>query len=433
MAQSFLTTENHSNIGAFRQVTPGSVGVVVGAGSVGLISGALLAQNHESVHFYESGSEIGGATRDFSGTGKKIFYAGPQYLLPGYLPVGYDYRQLHSFEHRYGSLTNIGDAWIFKKDFAGPAFPASWIDFEHSSAAEPVDWDTQSLQARLSLYPPPIEENLVGFMKRFLPAASFDAVSGSNASILGIGRVATEKHEEEVVQRKQSSCLWDQLYGAKRSSLGMTFETAAVPKLGFSLFWPDFLEQIKASTRVSLRKRTKINTPYALQETASKEANTKLWAGDPRFPVRHFTKYRLDSLTHKKYLTGIYLSKYDGPSLPYYLNIFSAKGKITRIYVYELQDEVRITLESCAPFADAHELRAEVLPLLDSASIRVDAPVQVLARAEARQYFPMTIWDSKLIRQATQRMGKHGWLESGMDLYDRGSRIRLIKEAIDFQ
>lgn len=293
-----MTAENQSKSGSSREdPSPSSIGVVVGAGSVGLLLGALLVSRHKSLHFYESQSEIVGATRDFAGTGNKIFYAGPQYLLPSYLPVGYDYSGLTTSEHHYGSLSNIDYAWFFKKDFAGPAFPDSWIDLDESSVAEPVDWDTQSLRARLSLYPQPIEEKLVGFTKRFLPAASFNSVTGSNASIPEIRRVAAEEHEEELVQRKHSGTLWDQLYGAKRSSLGASFETAALPKLGFSIFWPDFLEQIQASTQVAFHERDKINTPYALQDPVFSGTNAKLWAGDPRFPVRHFTKYRLASLT----------------------------------------------------------------------------------------------------------------------------------------
>lgn len=405
-------------------------GIIVGAGSSGLIAAALLSREHDLVRIFEGGSEIGGVTRDFFNADGRMFFAGCQYLLPHYLPAEYDYSSLHIFEHRYGSLTEIDGNWGFKDDFAGPAFPDSWVELEQSVERITPEWKKQTLRGRISLYPSPIQKKLFSFVNRLVPDSYLDQISAESSAILGIGRVSSHGKDEELVRKKLESVAYDELYGVNRYHLGLNYELAATPKFGFSHFWSDFLVQMQSHARVELYKRTKINSAPILEELEAQKPGIKLWTADPRFPVRHFTKSRLESLHYKKYLTGLSLDHFDGPKLPYYINVFSSSGKLTRAYFYELEEQVRVSLESVQPFNDLQELSAELLPALLDSIISLKIPEQVVESHETKQYFPMTKRDSDLIGEATQEMSNFGWLDSGMHLYGRQSKLERIETSL---
>lgn len=405
--------------------------MVVGAGSSGLIAAALLAKKYDRVRIFEGDKEIGGVTKDVLSDDGREYYAGCHYLIPSYLPSGYDYSSLTTFEHRYGSLTLVQGKWIFKDDFAGPCFPDSWIEFTHSKAKLEPDWQTYSLLDRISLYPREVEQYLLDFMRKYLPISALDSIPGEGASVFGISRISGNSNDQELVAMKNRSPLYDELIGASRTLLGMNFETAAVPQDGYSRFWKGLLAQVGTSADVELIRRAKINRPGALAEVDALAPGVKLWTADPRYPVRHFSHSRLESLSYKKYFTGIFLDSFSGPRTPHYLNVFSQHGKLTRAYFYELGGEVRVTFESVQSFSNLKELLAEVLPALQASHISIGVPNQEIRSLESRQYFPMTTNDETLIRLTTERMKDDGWLDSGMSLSNRKNRVQKITHSID--
>ncbi len=405
-------------------------GVVVGAGSTGLIAASLMATDYEHILIFESSSQFGGVTKDIEGPGQRTFYSGCQYLLLDYLPADYDFSNLLTFEHRYGSITKVDDNLLFKNDFSGPTFPDSWFELDKVVEKDAIDFENLSLRSRVSLYPPQIQNLLIGFISRVFPDETLDQFSSCSAASLGISRVTALQDEMDLVQKKSQSFVWDQLYGVPRSSLGIKFETAAVPKFGFSTFWGEFFEQIYSKTKISLELGVKVNRVDTMEDDRMVSASAKIWTADPRFPVRHFARSRLESKTNNKYVTGIFIIDYEGPSVPYYINVFSKEGIITRIYIYELQDELKITLESVAPFKSIKEVRDEITPLLESAQIRVFLPNQDVRSHFLRQYFPMSMRDTILINKAEEEMSNLGWSKSGMHLSDRSSRIRIIKDSL---
>jgi hypothetical protein len=144
---------------------------------------------------------------------------------------------------------------------------------------------------------------------------------------------------------------------------------------------------------------------------------------------QHFNQLHL--FFFKKYLSGIHVTNFEGPNLPYYVNIFSTRGKLTRAYFYELEEEVRVTFESAQPFLDLEELLTEAIPALQEAKVSIEVPFQDVMRREMRQYFPMTQRDSGLVSQATERMRDFGWRDSGMHEYHRKARLALIKKSLE--
>ena len=405
-------------------------GLVIGAGSTGLISAAIMAQKHKSISIFESTDKIGGVTRDLQDSGKRLFYAGCQYLRPTDFPEGYDISDLLTFEHRYGSITEVEGDFVFKNNFAGPAFPDSFFEFDTLIDSNDMEIEKISLRDRLGLYSGPIKRHLLAFAARVLQNDSLDVFPSSSSTALGISRVTTLGREIDLVQQKNLCSVSDELYGVPRSTLGLEFEVAAVPRFGYSDFWNRFVEQLNQRTQVMLELESKVNQSWALEDFRIDGASEKVWTGDPRFPVRHFTGSRLESISHRKYVTGIFISDYEGPTLPYYLNVYSSVSAFTRIYIYQLEDEQRISLESLLPFSEIDRLRAELAPIFESACIQARAPNQNLRSFSSRQYFPFSFRDASLLVEAEIKMGSLGWIESGISQWNRAEKIRIIKSSL---
>lgn len=405
-------------------------GFIIGAGSIGLIAASYMAPKLNSVTIFESSSKIGGVTKDLECGHGNLFFAGCQYLQMDYLPSDYDYKNLQIFEHRYASITDIDGFYLFKKDFAGPAFPDSWFEYKKINIRNDLDIATCSLKTRLSCYPPNIQSFLINLFSIFYPGESLDIFSSSSAEILGFGRITAVHEEMDLILMKEQSVIMDQLYGVPRNRLGVKFETVALPKLGYSNFWIDFLEQLKQKSQIILELGVKISHIPSIFDFRLESTRVNLWTGDPRYPVRNFTQSRLDSKTSKKYLTGISISSFTGPTVPYYINIFSLNSTITRIYIYQLYDELKISIESRVPYKNLREIEEEIMPLLSSAEISARFPKQIVQSHLLRQYFPITHRDTNLIHKTEKIMSNSGWAQSRMYLYQRSSRLHSIKNTL---
>ena len=405
------------------------LGVVIGAGSTGIISATIMAERCNLIQIFESTEKIGGVTRDLQGPGNRIFYAGCQYLRPNDFPEDYDMSDLVTFEHRYGSVTEVEGNFVFKNNFAGPAFPDSYFEFDQSIQSDALEIGTKSLRDRLSLYSGPIKSHLLAFAIRVLHKDHLDAFPAYSSTALSLSRVTTLGREIDLILQKNLCSVSDELYGVPRTTLGLEFETAAIPKFGYSKFWNNVIEQLNQRSRVELQLKSKVNQAWSLGDPRISSASEKVWTGDPRFPVRYFTGSKLESISHKKYVTGFFIEAFEGPCLPYYLNVFSAGGSLTRIYIYQLGDELRISLESLTPFSDIESLKNELAPIFEAANIRARLPKQDLTSLLSRQYFPFSFGDASLLVETELKMGENGWRESGLPHWDRASRIRKIKKS----
>ena len=132
--------------------------VIVGAGSVGLILASNLSSEFNEILIHESTGLIGGIMQDFSND-KGEFFSHCQYLSGSYLPGAFKNELgLNEFEHRYASLTNFDDYWIFAENFAGPTFRT----FELSEF-DPIEAPV-SIHDQLALYPKLVREYLFAFL-----------------------------------------------------------------------------------------------------------------------------------------------------------------------------------------------------------------------------------------------------------------------------
>lgn len=403
---------------------------IVGGGSVGLLSAKkLLDSNQISVSLFDSSTLVGGITRDFHNSKGDAFFAGCQYLDPEYIHIlNFASNLLVQFPHTYSSLTNVGESWLHKSDFAGPSFPRHYFRGKRDLGQQSKAGPAYSLHERNSMYPLPIAEWLYQFCSRF---GDQTTLHESGAIPLGLSRVASFEDDHDSLILKQRSELDDSLFGVSRATLGLSELVAFLPSAGYSQLWDYMLHALRTNPAFEFVK-LKVNRDSAFSHSAISNAHEKIWTADPRYLVRRFTGGRLESLTSKKFLYGFKVEIDEPPTGPHYINVFSHSTPISRLFMYTLgpSKDWKITIESTGDLGDHEDVTTESLRLLQLAGFRV-RPFGSVAVKSGRQYHPLSCKDMNTLNDLEERMAGSGWVRSGLALFDRSSKVKRILSDLE--
>jgi hypothetical protein len=397
---------------------------IVGAGSLGLILAGKVIGNFNKIEIFESSINLGGVTRDFYSPTGSTFYTGCQYLQSSYLPSwALESENLVQFEHRYASLTEQNKNWNYKLDFAGPSFEIS----------EPLQGSNnlpqRTLDDRLKCYPKDISQILKQHINKFVSVDS-NLLHISSMVSLGITRIASLYYDLELLQLKQKNSLIDQLYGVSRKILGNEFEISYLPKFGFTKFWLNYVNKLEFSRQVTIKFKAKLDKKSMKSYPLGGTEVVKAWCADPRQMIQLETSKKLDSLSYMVHTYGLTLDSYLGPNLPFYINVFSAHHSFTRLYFYELNSEVKLSVDSLKKYDSDYELINVIITLVSNAHIMIKIRKHDIARIKTRRYFPISTKDYETLENCNQALSQSNWLNTGTNLYDRKSRMELMLSQI---
>jgi hypothetical protein len=393
---------------------------IVGAGSLGLILAGKVIGKFNKIEIFESSKNLGGVTRDFYSPTGSIFFRGCQYLQSSYLPSwALDSDYLMQFKHRYASLTEQNKTWNYKLDFAGPSFEIGELPQSSSNMVE------FSLDNRLERYPKNISQILKQHINKFLPVDS-NLLHISSLVSLGITRITSLSNDIELARLKQKNNLVDQMYGVSREILGNEFEISYLPKFGFSKFWLNYVKRPEFERQVTIDYNSRLDRKSMGSNFLGGREETKAWCADPRQMIQLVTTKKLDSLSHIIHSYGVTLESYLGPNLPFYINIFSANNPLTRLYFYELDSDIKISVDSLKKFDSASEFINKIIMLAAEARITLKIRNYDIAHIKTRRYFPISTKDYDALENCSHKLSGSNWLNTGTNLYDRKSRMELM-------
>jgi hypothetical protein len=243
---------------------------------------------------------------------------------------------------------------------------------------------------------------------------------------LGITRITSLSNDIELAQLKQKNNLVDQMYGVSREILGNEFEISHLPKFGFSKFWLDYVNKIEFARQVTINYNSRLDKKSIKCNSLGGTAEIKAWCADPRQMIQLITSKKLDSLSYIMHSYGVTLDSYLGPNLPFYINIFSANNPLTRLYFYELDSEIKISVDSLNKYNSVSEFINELIMLASKAHITLKIRNHDIAHIKTRRYFPISTKDYSLLENCSHKLSGSNWLNTGTNLYDRKSRMELM-------
>lgn len=398
---------------------------IIGAGSLGLLLADRFKKSVRKVSMYESSRQVGGITKDFYNTYGQHFFHGCHYMIEEIIPKDINIkRELIEFTHRYASITEQNNKWNYKLDFAGPAFFLQ--DFKTKLNLN----ESKSIKERLECYPKDVSLYLQGYINKVLSANLSNLNTVSLAS-LGLNRITIMTNEEELIKAKKENENVDQLFGVNRNLLGMDYEKAYIPKYGYDSFWKIIISDFQNYKNFNIKLQHQINSRNIKYFFAQPQSTIKLWCADPRYLVRQVNNVKLDSLQYPIISYGLTLTSYNGPTLPFYINIFSHSNNLLRLYFYETFGDVKLSIESVAPQISVEKLLQDVYKLLDGTNVQIKIAHSEIAIKRSSRYFPLTNADFKNIYSTFKNLKSTNWIDTGSYFYDRKTRYNMILNQLN--
>lgn len=320
--------------------------IVIGGGITGCVIAYYLSRRGHKVEIYDQSEDIGGIMKDTM-IKNDIFFSGPQYLDPNSFWIKQIFNKkefnffFELFSFSYASYTELFNEEVLTKNFA---HPATLIKFKK---LELLKQSKSSLFLRLKIYQSTISKNLLEWLK--LHTKYYKDLHEKCADILVIGRVLFLNDISKVKILKKNNKLPDRLLGIPNPSLDKT--KAILPKKGFNFLFKILRTKLNSQgIKIFLNKKIKIkkkNNELNLYVDKKKlEANHFVWTANPVPLIKANNSKILDNPYVKN--INFFFDILENPNKVNntYLQVFSNKIPINRIFIYKINGKNRITVEA---------------------------------------------------------------------------------------
>jgi hypothetical protein len=206
---------------------------------------------------------------------------------------------------------------------------------------------TTLLKERLASYQANVSKPIQKWCKNFVE--NYDNLHESCSSVLNLTRIFFFNDQKLTKKVKKNNKIADKLLGLPIISKKIKY---CIPRNGYKVFFTNFEKILKK--KIKIKFNSKIRIERGLNKNVKLYENSKLfisdkiiWAGNP-IPLMHSLGYRnfTNSLLKiKVYFANIkFTKKYNAQN--FYIQVFSKKTNIFRIYIYKFRGQFKITIET---------------------------------------------------------------------------------------
>jgi hypothetical protein len=355
---------------------------IVGGGLTGVVAAAYLETFRVSL--YEASKKLGGVLRDESAYSDNYF--GGCHYFDG-CSAWIDELKLtddfYNFTHTYGSYTDLFGQLTVSTEFPGPVFHGriTVTASDHASFS--------SLKDRLRAYPKAIADPLLQWFKQIgidTAITHHSASEGFQAS-----RIYCSDMEEEISTLKRASKISDMIYAIPHRRL----ISSLLPARGFSNFFKQVESKFSGSLELNTTCRPVISGRRIFLKNREKMFSPDLviWTANPVWLIKMVSGESLDSL---KYYAEILVGQLAKPvDAPFYVQVYSNKNSILRIFVYNINGKGCFTIEKAYDQMKTADL------LISAQSILMNFGAYTIVNCNARtrstRYFAYSVRDHQLI------------------------------------
>ena len=328
---------------------------IIGGGISGCISAYLLSELGHEVSLFEKQDKLGGVIKDIKDK-NDIFFNGPHYLSQ----KSFWLKKLRKDKLLNNALHEFNGSYLQKKDKVNVY--KSYVDlFDREEVnnlfAQPftslkfkklnLKKRNELLKNRLSNYQKNIKKPIENWCKRFSP--HYPNLHKSCAEIMSITRVFFSRDEKKLKILKKKNVIADNILGLPMLASDRIF---CVPKDGYDDFFEKLEKLLIKKINLNLNSKIKIikknnNSLSLLNHNKLIISDKIIWAANP-IPLMNtlkFSKFDNPIVRTKIYCANI---KFENETADknFYIQVFSEKSNIFRIYVYKIQNKLKITIET---------------------------------------------------------------------------------------
>lgn len=406
---------------------------IVGGGITGCTL-ALLAKkkSYNNIKILEISKRLGGVLKDLQ-FGNEIFYNGCQYLdtssdwfknLKNRKLFG---NQFKFFNCKYGSLTDFENKEIYSRNYPEPIFEKKFKNISLKNK------NLITLQDRLDCYPKSIQSNLKKWVIKFgINTKEISAISAENG--LMISRIFLKKHLIELKKYKIKNELADNLYGIPKTNLKLKNLKVAVPKKGYNVFFEKLKKEL-ISQNIELQFSSSIKPYYNKKKFFIKnfdkliDAEKIIWSTNPTNLIKSSKIGNLESkfIFVRMFCINLNINLKEN----FYINVFSHKLNIFRMYCYNINGKSKITIECFKEQKDLNSIYKKINKIFLKFNINLKLiKNQKFYTVLQKRYFLTSVNDRKTLDNFYAKTKKSNIINGAWEIYHREKKINKINSFL---
>jgi len=408
---------------------------IVGGGISGCLT-ALSAEkkNYKNIKVYEITKKIGGVLSDLN-FNKEPFFNGCQYLdadSPWFKSLIkenlFKKSDFYIEDVKYGCFTDFEKKKAYTTKYPEPIFFEKYNNFKLKRKK------VKNLQDRLELYPKKISKNLISWVKNFgIEPKEISAECAKNGLMLS--RIYLHQHSREILKYKKENKLADALYGLPKNMLGLKNVKTAVPKKGYNYFFYK-LKEILEKKKVKIHFSSSIKANYFknsfIINNFDQYLDTKkiVWTANPTNLIKSYNNKKLDS----KYIFVSVICTNLNTKIKnnFYINVYSKKLKIFRIYCYNLDNKPKLTIEGFRGVEkEIDKIHNKINDIFKRFGINLNLnKKQKYYKVIQKRFFLVTLKDKSYLDDFYKNSSKTNLVHGAWDSFLREQKLNQIEKYL---
>lgn len=360
--------------------------VIVGAGITGIVIAKILSSKNFKIDLIEKNSNIGGVMRDFE-TENNSFFIGPQFLdyESNWVKLFFNDRELKKkfifFEEDVYSFTELFEGQQMKSNSNQPMINYKIKNIKLNDKIKIFEKKrSKSLKERLNLYPKQISKKLIEWSKNF--SNEIHLLDECTSKIYG-KRIVLKKNSDELDKLKQNKT-FNEIYGKTRE----TRAKFIIPKEGYNNFFKQLSKKLSNSdVNLITNSKLKIDQNKGLFNYNKKiKYDYLIWTGNP-IPLLSSYNKRIDNKILKVQIYFAKIKKINSIKCTY-INVYSLKTKIFRIYIYKKGDDTQMSVETFFnKLNNDKDIFEQAIKIVQKLNYKITIDSKIYKKTEIRHIF----------------------------------------------
>ncbi len=407
---------------------------IIGGGISGCMAALLLSKLGHEVTLFEKKDTLGGTIGDIN-TDEENFLNGPQYFdensqwfkeikkLKFFKNHFYNFYGSYKFNKKnmniFKSYNDLFDNELTNDLFAQPITNKKFTKLNNLKKKVLLKDRLNSYQTNVRK---PIEDWCQNFSKKY------NNLHESCSEVLSVTRILFLKDQSIIKKLKNNNKNANKLLGLPMIANKDKF---SIPKNGYSDFFNNLKKILKKKVKIKFNSKIKViknNNGSVKLYNDSKLINADkiIWAGNP-IPLLNNLGY--GSFDNPVVRTKVYCSnlkfKKKYSSNNFYIQVFSKKTNIFRIYIYKLKNKFKITIETFIKNKFEKLDKKLLIKILKKFNIEVEITNTFIEKKEIRHILITESDYNKFIKFEKEYKNKK-IIGGGWHLFGRDKKIDYI-------
>lgn len=399
---------------------------IIGAGFTGLISAYFYKIRGYEVNIFETSKNIGGITNDLFFDNQNFFSGCHQLILSDWLKKinKKNELKLKTYKVHYGNYTEEKKNLSFDWSYPVPTFDR---DFNVKNNTKKIS----SLENRINMYPKDISSFLKKWINQNQETLNLKNLDDKSAYGFALTKIAIKKKPKEIIKLKKKNKFFNELYAIKNFLSNKNQQRCLIPKNGYFEFFKIFYEllikkKINFFLKSPVRPVWRKNKLYLVLRGKEMEYEKILWTGNPVALIKNFGYEKLDSkYTNIKITCGSLKNKINNC---FFIQVYSLKTSISRIYVYKIKNETKFTIENYCNGKDENII-LKTKEILSKFKINFDIKND-LYEHQVKRHSLISLKDNKIISKFLKKTKKTNLVYYDWRVYGRDQRINSVIKNI---